>query len=111
MRTLVVLFIATLLSTAMYANNENPSTKKVKEEIRTKIVKLLGHADFSFENEIKATVDLLVNKKGEIVILDVDSNNNSVESFIKRKLNYKKVYQQLANTVKVYQLPIKIIKE
>lgn len=110
MRTLVVLFIVTLLSTAMYANNALPSTKKVKEEIRTKIVQLLGHADFSFNNEVKATVDLLVNKKGEIVILDVTSNNENVEGFIKRKLNYKRVYKQLATTVKVYKLPVKVIK-
>lgn len=111
MKKCIVLVFALMISISSFANEGNPTSKKeVRTEIRTKIVQLLGKADFTFDKEVKTTVDLLINKKGEIVILDVECANPSVCAFVKRKLNYKKVYNNLNKSVKVYKMPLRIIK-
>lgn len=110
MKKLVALVIVLLMSVSSFANEKNPTSKEVKKEIRAKIVNLLGKADFSFKNEIKTTVDVLINKNGEIVVLNVECVNPEVCAYVKRKLNYKKVVSKLDKRVKIYKLPLRIVK-
>lgn len=112
MKKLFVFVFTVMMSVSSFANTMNPTSKKedVKQEIRTKIVELLGKVDFSFDKELKTTVDLMVNKKGEIVVLNVNSDNQNVEDYIKRKLNYKKVVSKLKTAVKIYKMPLRIVK-
>lgn len=111
MKKLVVLFFAMMISFSSFANEGTPTSKEVKSTIRTKIVKLLGNIDFELKSDVKTTVDLLINKKGEIVILDIDCADPVVYAFVKRKLNYKKIYSNLTQKVELYKLPLRVIKK
>lgn len=111
MKKVIALVFVLMMGVSSFANNENPNSKGVKNEIRTKIVKLLGKADFNFDKEVKTTVDLLINKKGEIVILDIECTNPAVCNYVKRKLNYKKVYNKLNESIRVYKMPLRIVEQ
>ncbi|MGG8497380.1 hypothetical protein ACQY1Q_13270 [Tenacibaculum sp. TC6] len=106
MRKFVLFVFIAMINVSLFAANENP----LKEEIRTNIVKLLGKANFKVEEEFKTTVDFLVNKKGQVVILNIDCNSPVVCEYIKSKLNYKKVYNNSNQSIQVYKMPLRILK-
>lgn len=106
MKKFVVLVFVTLMNVSVFAINENP----VKEEIRTKIVKLLGKIDFTIEKDVNTNIDFLVNKKGEIVILDIECARPEICAYIKSKLNYKKVKNNIEETLRMYRMPLKIVR-
>lgn len=109
-KLVVLLFVFTMNMFSISANNTNPFESK-KKEIRTEIVKLLGNVeDILIENEIKVNVDLLVNKRGELIIIGTDSNNERINNFLKRKLNYKKVTKKLEKEIKTYRMPLTLKK-
>ena len=105
MKKLFVLLFITLVSTSVFSMNENPN----KKEIRAKIVTLLGSPNFSINNEVKTMVEFMLNNKGEIVILNVDCEKTEVCSYIKSKLNYKKIYSTLKQSSNnIYKIPLTI---
>ncbi len=104
----VILFV-TLISFSAFANNTNP-TNETKSELRTEIVKLLGKANFEFNNNLNSTIEFMVNNKGEIVVVNVNSNNTEVHSYVKSKLNYKILSTKLVKRGQIYKMPLKIVK-
>lgn len=109
MKKIAVLLIACLFSLTSFANSKNPTP--AKEEIRNTIVTLLGNADFPIKKDVTATVDFIVNKKGELIILDIKCPTEQVCSFIKRKLNYKKVYKNLKQDLHFYKMPLRLVQK
>jgi hypothetical protein len=97
----LVLFVGTLSSYA--AVDPIVKTKTTSEEIAA----LLENPGFTVEDEINATVTFVLNKNNEIVVLSIDCNNLSVNSFIKNRLNYKEIKAQLVKG-KEYNIPIRI---
>jgi len=111
MKNLLVLFLGfTLSTTVLFANNETP-VAAAKKELRNEIVKLLGNNEFQLTSAFaKAEISILLNSKNELVIISVKSENALLESFIKRKLNYKRVKANTLMKMKIYRMPIKIIR-
>lgn len=108
MKKLVVFLFVALLSVSTFANNAKP-VEDLKSSIRTEIVKLLGHVNFSLEKNTKTTVEFMINKKGQIIVLDVDSKNTKINSFVKSKLNYKFIApRNLAG--KTFKMPLTLVK-
>lgn len=112
MKKFFVLVFTVMMSVSSFASIGTPTSTKevVKKEIRTKIVELLGNADFYFDKELITSVDLFINRKGQIVVLDVKSNNENVVNYLTRKLNYKKVTGKLSRGVKIYKMPLRIVR-
>lgn len=112
MKKLLVFVFTVMMTVSSFANDVNPTTSKedVKKEIRTKIVELLGAVDFSFDKNLTTTVDLMINRKGQVVVLDVNSENPNVVNYVTRKLNYKTIVKNLNKSVKIYKMPLRIIK-
>lgn len=106
MRKLLLFVLPLLLSVNTFGTNENPE----KAEMRSAIVKLLGKTNFTVEKEFSTTVAFIINKKGEIVILDIECSNTKICSFIKQKLNYKKVNVKQLKETEVYQVPVRFSK-
>jgi len=80
------------------------------ETLRTEITQMLKHANLQFDSDyLKADVTFTVTTKGNIVVLEVDSDNPDLESFIKGKLNYKKVTLKAIRNGVVYKVPVKIM--
>jgi len=82
----------------------NPTPKK---EIRTQIVKLLKTPRFAVPNDIELTVTFTFSSEGELVVLDVDSNNRDVLKYVRKHMNYKKI-QNPGERDKMYTMPIKL---
>ncbi|NVK51975.1 MAG: hypothetical protein HWD85_03495 [Flavobacteriaceae bacterium] len=111
MKKLVVLFLGLTLSASTLVANNNP-IEKAKEQLRVEITKLLGSNEFPLVNAdiAKAEVSILVNSDNQLVIVSVTSENQFLVDYLKRKLNYKKVNVKAFKKMKIYKMPVKIIK-
>jgi len=86
---------------------------KPTDELRIEIVDLIGSSFMleMSESEYSAEVLFTVNSKKELIILSVESENEEMEYYLKRKLNYKKVDHRPSQPGEIYLLPVKMIKE
>ncbi|AUC16582.1 hypothetical protein BTO06_16135 [Tenacibaculum sp. SZ-18] len=103
------LLLAITVSTSIFANNSRPA-EVVKSEIRTEIIKLLGNANFNVESNLTADVEFMINNKGEVIVLTVDTKNADVETYVKNKLNYKLITNKLIVKGQTYKMPLKLVK-
>lgn len=78
------------------------------EKIQSEIAKLLERPGFVLEEGHTANVQFMLNGKGEIVVIDVAAESEMIASYIKNRLNYKKlqVSKELLN--KKFSLPVHI---
>lgn len=97
--------LATIFSTS--ASETEPSTTNKK--LRTKIVSMLGKKiPMNINKTQTAEVSFMINDKNEIVVITVDSKLQEFNSFIKNKLNYKKIKVQGTKKGEIYIVPVKI---
>lgn len=102
-----LLAIALVFGTAsLFANNEiNPNISK--DEIRKQIVELVADSEVSVDVELVINVTFTFSSEGEIVILDVDTQEEEILDFLRTTINSKK----LENPGKVnrhYTMPISL---
>ena len=89
-----------------YASNENPPIKKT-ENLRAEIVSILGtQTPFDIAHTSKAEVLFTVNDHNEIVVLSVNSDSSELNSYVKSKLNYKKLSTKDLKSRALYTLPV-----
>ncbi len=107
---LLVLIIG-LFTLNVSAANMNPI--KPTDELRIEIVELIGsnYMNEMQSDELGAEVLFTVNNNKEIIILSVDSDDELLESYLKRKLNYKKVNHRPSKNGEIYLLPVKMVKQ
>lgn len=79
-----------------------------KTTIEKDIAKRLEHPTFILDKDVVANVTLVVNSKNEIVILSVDSDNDTIVEYIKMRLNYTKVSDETYNKNRKYILPVRL---
>ena len=109
---LIALALALCISTVSFATSTNDDTPK--RELRRQIVQMLGKTiDRLSDTKLEAQIVFTVNNKNEIVIISINSKNSNVEleSFVKNKLNYKKVHLTNPNKSRVYYLPLTIVNK
>ncbi|CAL2103162.1 conserved exported protein of unknown function [Tenacibaculum sp. 190130A14a] len=111
-KSLVLILCLSVFTTFTIQANENPNPiLKAKKVLHTEIASIIGNsAPIKTNKTVKANVSFMLNSKGEIVILDVDSNSKQLAYFIKRKLNYKKINHEDVKKGSVYELPITLKK-
>ncbi len=105
MKKLFVFVFVAFISTSVFSTNEKPVKK---EEVRTKIVQLLGNPNFVVNQDVKTSIDFLINKSGEIVILNIDCDLIEVCNYVKSRLNYKTVNKNSLKINTVYTIPLVI---
>ena len=108
MRKLSVLVaaVAFLVASTSFAGT-NPAGEKVPTTIEAELGKFLSNPDFEFDQGELAKVSFMVNKEGEVVVLSVDSDNEQLVSFIKARLNYKKITAKVLKGTE-YTLPVRL---
>jgi hypothetical protein len=74
------------------------------------IGELLENPQFLVEEEMEAFVTFVLNKENEIVVLSVDTDNDTMERFVKNRLNYQKLNVSLKQGTE-YKVPIRITSE
>ncbi|WP_299260498.1 hypothetical protein [uncultured Aquimarina sp.] len=110
MKKLIVLLVVVLASTQIFANDKN--TKETnKQKLRSEIALLLEKPQIKLDrNEINASIEFVLNIKGEIVILNVDSEKEAVVDYVKNRLNYKKVDSDITRTGnEIFTLRLKVL--
>ena len=108
MKKLSLAFMAMFIfsTTIVGANEGNGPVKKLSVQIQ----EMLSKNAFALEKgEIKADVRFTINKEGEIVVLSVDTENLTLESFVKGRLNYQKVELVSIQEGKIYTVPVRVL--
>jgi len=109
MKKLAVLFFVFAMSvTTTFATTGVDKRKEEGKTLRTEITKLIGN--YNPEKTVTADVSFMINRKGEIVVLSVTSSDKDLESYVKAALNYQSVEKVAAKRMKIYKLPLKIVK-
>ena len=62
------------------------------EEIRTQIVELLQTPDFGIVSEMTVNISFTFSSEGEVVVLGVNSKNRNILNYVRKNLNYKKIW-------------------
>ena len=81
-----------------YSSNDDPTViKKRLENVRAQITDFIDKPDLTGidTREIEATLHFVINKESELVVVYVDSTNDFADGFLKERLNYKKVENNL----------------
>ena len=105
MKKLILLIVALVTLNISAAEPVEPN-----KSLRSEIVSLLGD-NFTFDfdqNEIIIEILFTVNTNGELIIVSTNAPTKSIESLIKRKLNYKKVDFIANKPGEMFLLPLKI---
>ena len=106
---IIALLFVFAFTAVSFTTKENPDVKK---QLHDQIVKILGKTtDVISTNEAKAEIIFTLNSKSEIVIISVNSENENIDSYVKSKLNYKKVKVNALIQGDIYKLPLTIKKE
>jgi len=105
--SLVVIAAMLLVSGNVLANDaikEDPAKK-----LSTQIGELLqnNNLDVGAVN-LTAEVRFTLNSQGEIVVLSVKTKNEYLESFVKGRLNYRKVDAQGLDKGKLFTIPVRV---
>ena len=69
----------------------------------------MQNPNFQLNEDVDALVKIFINEDNEIVVLSVDTDNSAVETFIKRRLNYKKLSTSVGYS-KSFKVPVKMVK-
>lgn len=105
----VILVAMTLMLGTLFTTAATPA-KLTKTPFSVEIAKLLEDPGFLLDVDVYTTVTFLINSEREIVVLDVDTENQLVERFIKSRLNYNKI-STIMQKGKEYKVPVRIISE
>lgn len=112
MKKISLILIATMLLSvgSVFANfteiGKNPS-KTLSEQIQG----LLSKHEFEVRegSEISAVVYFTVNNEGEIVVLTIGTNDETLKTYLKRRLNYVVVDGTIVyETGVTYKIPVRI---
>ncbi|MEO9891201.1 hypothetical protein [Aurantibacter sp.] len=109
MRKLSLVMVAAMLlfTGSIFANEvkSNDPSKSLTEQI-TEILKDNELSEYVVNQS--AQVRFTLNNEGEIVVMSVDTKNDKLESFVKARLNYKKVELNEIKEGKLYTVAIRI---
>ena len=109
MKTKMILMLVFLLSignvTAVNATSINDDSSVVQMEIQ-KILKKHPHK-FAIEEDYVVSIEITLNDKNEIVVLEMDCEDKEITRYIKNTLNYKKIKGKLQGELSKYVIPLR----
>ena len=104
----LVLVAAMLLFTGSILANDVKDGDPAKS-LSAQISEILYNNDFTEEGvDLTAQVRFTLNKQGEIVVMSVDTKNDKLETFVKSRLNYKKVEVDNLEEGKLFTVSVRI---
>ena len=105
----VILVALTLMLGTLFTTAAIPETT-VKTPFSAEIERLLEDNDLFLGADVFTTITFVVNTEGEIVVLDVDTENQSVKQFINDRLSYYKIKAKMQKG-REYKVPVRIVSE
>ncbi|MGB5943756.1 MAG: hypothetical protein WBG71_12810 [Leeuwenhoekiella sp.] len=111
MKTVSILLVAILIvATSLFAEAKT-KTESPQQQLRSQVITLLDNPNIALEEDLATSeISLMVNNKGQIVVIDVDTNNETVASYVKSRLNYKKALLGEHLSGKMFSIVYKIKK-
>lgn len=113
MRKISFVLIAAMLLTAgsSFANNTPTKKEDPTKSLTAQIGEILNNNNFTENDEgQRAQVLFMLNNDKEIVVLSVDTEeNSSLEGFIKSKLNYQEVDLASYEEGKKYTVSVRVV--
>ncbi len=112
-KTLKMLVLVAIIAFSSTVSASTNLSEKVDEPnlISETVSKLLERPYFQLNEDINTKVEIAINKDKEIVVLSVDTKDKKVENYIKSRLNYKKIPNDvIVDGVEHYTIPIKMLK-
>ena len=107
---LTIAVLAISLSATFSAFAGNPEADATNSKLQSELTALLGHPNIEeVPNEIIFRVSFMLNNNDEIVVVSVNSKSTYIDSFVKSKLNYKKIAIKGIKRGEIYTLPVKIV--
>lgn len=104
----LVLVAAMLLFTGSLLANDVKDIDPTKS-LSAQITEILDNNDFSDDSvDETAQVRFTLNNQGEIVVMSVETKNVKLESFVKARLNYKKVKVDNLEEGKLFTVSVRI---
>ncbi|MBT8259841.1 MAG: hypothetical protein KJN82_00885 [Bacteroidia bacterium] len=97
---IAALVFSSVLSAAPVKKDKSTT---LTEEIGT----LLQNPNFEINEDITASVNIILNEEHEIVVLSVEAPNSKIEGFIKNRLNYKQVETFTQNEGELINVPVR----
>ncbi|WP_224489364.1 hypothetical protein [Robertkochia flava] len=109
MKIYKIVFAAVLLFSTVSVFAETGKPDPVKGQAVTEITSFLKNPAISAHGEdMLAQVYLMLNREGEIVVLQVEAENELMEAYIKNRLNYKKLQSKELLPGREYVVPVRI---
>lgn len=106
----LVLVAAVAFSTVLTASTPKENDAENKR-LTTEIQEFLSNHQFDISKEVKAEVLITLNKNHEIVVLSADNCDETIQNFIKSKLNYKKLSSEYRGSDKTFIVPVTLVPE
>ena len=107
MKKLSVILLAFVLLIGTGISAAAVELKKDRKTVSQEIGMLLKDANIDLEADVNAYVTFMINDESEIVVLTIDTKDEMIEQFIKSRLNYHKLQNELIPGQE-YQVPIRI---
>ncbi len=107
MKTIKSILLAVVLVsvTTLSAANQPVDDKKQIQLASEEIAEMLKSPSFEVTEKLSAQVSLFVNDEDQLVVLSVHTDNQTLENYVKARLNYQKLNNGLEKG-KAYQLPV-----
>lgn len=107
--SVLTLAIALLFSSSILATEGKTETNDPETKACAQIGKLLKNPSFTLEEdqELSAWVRFMVNDENEIVVLSVRTDDESLERYVKAKLNYQDIAGSGLEYGKTYEVPVR----
>ncbi len=111
MKTIKTLLLVLAISfTSVLSANTDP-IKEEPSNLTQEIATLLKSPDFLIAEDLMAKVTIMINKDEEIVVIDVDTQSEALEVYIKSRLNYSKLSIGTEFENKTFVVPVRITAE
>ena len=96
----------TVISTAAKTKPDGPD-----ELLREKITQLVRKPDLKLVpiHEREVTVEFIITRENKIVVLDVDTYNDVLEKYIKKKLNYHQISVKGVRKMMPYRIELAFV--
>lgn len=110
LKSIIAIIAISLATTFSATATEKEKTKsKISNKLRTEIVSMLGtEIQVELKDTTSAEIAFMINNENEVVIVSVDSKVDEFSSFVKTKLNYKKVKVKGTKKGEIYRIPVKL---
>lgn len=95
-------------------NSDSAEAKAAEKQfavVTQTVENLLQNPTFLVEQDMTAKVTVTINKNNEIVVLSVDCEEKSLESYLKSRLNYNELPTAIGNGKKTFVIPVRIEAE